>query len=478
MYSTRLSQILASSALFVVAACGDGRVQVPGAGAEGAVGGDCRDGADNDEDGLFDCDDDGCAASPDCEGSDENAAPSGAAIAIEPAAPTDADDLTCTIVTEATDPNGDALTYRYAWAVNGADAGISGATVGAALTSGGDIWTCTVTPNDGVLDGAPTSVSVTIAQGNRAPSAPGVSITPAAPTDDDVLTCVIDTESVDPDGDAVTYSYAWSVDGVDAGVSAASVNSTRTTAGETWTCSVTANDGDMSGAPGTASVEVGSACHSVEYNGTTSASDTDGSLLAALDGLTTLTVEAWVYNLGPGESYRNIVRLGDDQPQRGIMLRVGASETDDPTHNLLEGFVQTTIGNVHVASGSPIALDAWVHVAMVYDGAALRLYVNGVQTSSAALTGAVDVTGTSTGIGYWQSRDSERWNGQLSNVRISSSARYTGSSFTPATVLGADARTVVAWPLDEGSGATSLGYGASAVDLRHVSTTWSDICPE
>ncbi len=257
MYPTRLSVLLVSSALLVVAACGDGRVEVPGAGAEGSVGGDCRDGADNDEDGLFDCDDDGCAASPDCEGSDENAAPSGAAIAIEPAAPGDGDDLSCTIVTEATDPNGDALTYRFGWARNGADAGVNSATVGAALTSGGDTWTCTVTPNDGALDGAPTSVSVTIAQGNRAPSAPGVSITPAAPTDDDVLTCVIDTESVDPDGDTVTYSYAWSVDGVDAGVSAASVNAARTRAGETWTCSVTANDGNMSGAAGTASVEVG-----------------------------------------------------------------------------------------------------------------------------------------------------------------------------------------------------------------------------
>ena len=266
MYPTRLSVLLASSALFVVAACGDGRVEVPGAGGEGSVGGDCRDGADNDEDGLFDCDDDGCAASPDCEGSDENAAPSGAAIAIEPAAPGDGDDLNCTIVTEATDPNGDALTYRYAWAVNGADAGISGATVGAALTSGGDTWTCTVTPNDGVLDGAPTSVSVTIAQGNRAPSAPGVSITPAAPTDDDVLTCVIDTESVDPDGDAVTYSYAWSVDGVDAGVSAASVNAARTEVGQAWTCVVTASDGELESSSGSASVEVLSGCAADDHD--------------------------------------------------------------------------------------------------------------------------------------------------------------------------------------------------------------------
>ena len=293
MYPTRLSVVLASSALFFVAACGDGRVEVPGAGGEGSVGGDCRDGADNDEDGLFDCDDDGCAASPDCEGSDENAAPSGAAIAIEPATPGDGDDLSCTIVTEATDPNGDALTYRFGWARNGADAGVDSATVGAALTSGGDTWACTVTPNDGALDGAPASVSVTITQGNEAPSAPGVSISPAAPTDDDVLTCVIDTESVDPDGDAVTYSYAWSVNGVDAGVSAASVNAALTEVGQAWTCVVTASDGEYESSSGSASVEVLSGCGQEVFEaaalalgatGFWSMDETSGSFLDSVGG--------------------------------------------------------------------------------------------------------------------------------------------------------------------------------------------------
>jgi hypothetical protein len=36
--------------------------------AEGDESGECRDGADNDLDGLFDCDDPGCSASPDCDG--------------------------------------------------------------------------------------------------------------------------------------------------------------------------------------------------------------------------------------------------------------------------------------------------------------------------------------------------------------------------------------------------------------------------
>ncbi len=41
-------------------------LQPAGQRVEGAVSGDCRDGADNDVDGAFDCADGGCAGSPDC----------------------------------------------------------------------------------------------------------------------------------------------------------------------------------------------------------------------------------------------------------------------------------------------------------------------------------------------------------------------------------------------------------------------------
>jgi len=39
---------------------------------EGQNPGDCQDGADNDMDGLFDCDDDTCAGSPDCASGDDD----------------------------------------------------------------------------------------------------------------------------------------------------------------------------------------------------------------------------------------------------------------------------------------------------------------------------------------------------------------------------------------------------------------------
>ena len=229
-------------------------------GAEGANPGECSDGADNDSDGDYDCDDADCSGSPDCETeSGDNAAPSGAAIAIDPAAPVDDDVLTCTIVTEAVDPNGDAVTYGYAWSVDGADAGLSTPTVAASLTSGGETWMCTVTPTDGTLEGTPATASATIALANQAPSAPTVSISPASPTDDDVLNCIIETESVDPEGVGVTYAYAWSVDAVDAGLTSTTVAASLTSVGQTWSCNVTGGDGEETSQAGTASVSIGEA---------------------------------------------------------------------------------------------------------------------------------------------------------------------------------------------------------------------------
>lgn len=51
----------------VLAACAEPTVPTT---PEGRSAGDCRDGADNDGDGAFDCDDLGCAGSPDCDPED------------------------------------------------------------------------------------------------------------------------------------------------------------------------------------------------------------------------------------------------------------------------------------------------------------------------------------------------------------------------------------------------------------------------
>lgn len=61
-----LDRLLLLAALFLaVAACGDVSI-LGGDDDEGNRPGECTDRADNDSDGLFDCDDPGCATGPDC----------------------------------------------------------------------------------------------------------------------------------------------------------------------------------------------------------------------------------------------------------------------------------------------------------------------------------------------------------------------------------------------------------------------------
>ncbi len=61
----RRHALLSSAALSLVLALGC--LGIGNKDIEGDEAGECSDGADNDQNGLFDCDDEGCFGSPDCE---------------------------------------------------------------------------------------------------------------------------------------------------------------------------------------------------------------------------------------------------------------------------------------------------------------------------------------------------------------------------------------------------------------------------
>ncbi len=178
-----------------------------------------------------------------------NTAPVMAGVTLSPGEVYTNDTLTATAT--STDADGDTVTYTYAWYVDGALAAGSASTLsGATAFDREDVVRVVVTPNDGeVSGGSATSASVTVR--NSAPTSPVVVLTPedAAPGDD--LTCAVVTESEDADGDAVTYSFAWDVDGVayagaTNGATSSVVDGGDVGATETWTCIVNADDGTAS----------------------------------------------------------------------------------------------------------------------------------------------------------------------------------------------------------------------------------------
>jgi hypothetical protein len=97
---------------------------------------------------------------------------------------------------------------------------------------------------------------------DQPPPAPVVGIHPSDPDTLDELVAVMLTPSVDPDGDAVDYTVAWTVDGVDAGIDGPTVPADATTRGQVWSAVMTPNDGQVDGPAGEASVTIGNAAPS------------------------------------------------------------------------------------------------------------------------------------------------------------------------------------------------------------------------
>jgi C1A family cysteine protease len=193
----------------------------------------------------------------------QNSPPTAPVVEVTPDMPFTTDDLMCTIITQSTDADGDAITYTYQWYKDGAlqrtrtTTDLSD-TLPSASTVKDEAWECAVTPKDGTLDGSPGDAQVTIQ--NSPPAAPVVDITPDIPLTTDDLVCTITIQSTDPDGDAITYTYQWYKDGALQQTTATmdlsdTLSSALTTKGEAWECVVTPNDGTTDG-PSVTAAEV------------------------------------------------------------------------------------------------------------------------------------------------------------------------------------------------------------------------------
>ncbi len=85
-----------------------------------------------------------------------NAPPTGHVVTIDPAEPTEEDPLFCELVTEATDTDGDDITYTVTWTVDDSEwtgdtttTDLTGDTISADDTGNGETWACTITASDG-----------------------------------------------------------------------------------------------------------------------------------------------------------------------------------------------------------------------------------------------------------------------------------------------------------------------------------------
>ena len=184
-----------------------------------------------------------------------NGPPSVGAVSISPGTAYTETDLTA-VPSGWSDPDGDAENYLYQWYLNGAAiAGATDPSLPATHFVRGDQVYVTATAWDGA-DAGNTVTSGVLTISNSAPTAPTVNVTPERPETDDNLVCNIAAASYDADGDAVTYTYAWTRNGSATAFATDTVPAGNAAEGDTWVCTVTPSDGSATGSSGSDSVVV------------------------------------------------------------------------------------------------------------------------------------------------------------------------------------------------------------------------------
>lgn len=136
-----------------------------------------------------------------------NAEPT-ATVSIAPVTPLTGEALVADASTE--DVDDDTVTLSWKWLRDGTASGFTTPEVPAGETQRGETWTVQVTPNDGTTSGETVEDSVVI--DNAPPVATSVSLAPSeARTDQDIVATVV---GVDDDGDDLTWTFTWFLDGV------------------------------------------------------------------------------------------------------------------------------------------------------------------------------------------------------------------------------------------------------------------------
>ncbi len=164
-----------------------------------------------------------------------------------------------------------------------------------------------------------------------------------------------------------------------------------------------------------------------------------------------LTLEAWM-------------RAEDLRGRRGLITK-----TENSEYGL---FVSdgTPVFSIHLggryvsaegAQGS-LTTGRWIHLAGVYDGQEVRLYVDGVRVAKAAGQGRRTTNRLPLYLGAdtdGNGRPVSHFEGALDEVRLSTSARYGGERFEPARRIEPDADTRLLYHCDRAVGPFLLDHG-------------------
>ena len=187
------------------------------------------------------------------------------------------------------------------------------------------------------------------------------------------------------------------------------------TGASTSDASGNANVGTISGAAWSASGRYGAALNFDGVNDLVSVNDA-----TVLDLTTGMTLEAWVNPDVAPSNWRSIIAKERASNSLTYQLTASSNSANRPaTRIYASGGVRALNGGTRLTAGT------WVHLASTYDGAAMRLYVNGVQVATQTQTGAITATTNLLRIGG-SATMSQYFDGRVDEVRIYARALSSG----------------------------------------------------
>ncbi len=164
------------------------------------------------------------------------------------------------------------------------------------------------------------------------------------------------------------------------------------------------NNGTISGATWSTSGKYGGALSFDGVNDLVTVADAN-----SLDLTTGMTLEAWVFPAALGGTWRTA--LLKEQPGQLVYGLYANADNSRPSAHVFVGGDRDTRGT------AILPINTWTHLAAAYDGATLRLYVNGVQASSQSIVGSILTSTGALRIGgnnVW----AEWFSGRLDEVRV------------------------------------------------------------
>jgi len=141
------------------------------------------------------------------------------------------------------------------------------------------------------------------------------------------------------------------------------------------------------------------------------------------------------------------------EERTGLLAKTESSEFGFFVNRGLPEF-SVFLGEAYVtaAAGQPILeTGRWQHIAGVYDGTAVRLYVDGQLVGAAVASGARRKNSLPLLVGAdvdRYGRATSHFTGQIDAVRLSAGAHYSGTSFTPQRRTAANEGTVLLLNMD------------------------------